>query len=38
PDEGDQAVVESVRLTVLQMDRNRIGSVRIELLAGRGII
>jgi len=38
PSEGDQAVVESVRLTVLQMDRNRIGRLRIELPAGRGII
>ena len=32
------SVVESVRLTVLQMDRNRIGRLRIELPAGRGII
>ncbi len=38
PDEGDEAVVGSVRLTVLQMERNRIGSLRIELVAGRGII
>lgn len=38
PDEGDHADVENVRLTVLQMDRNRIDRLRIELTAGRGII
>ena len=38
PTEGDQVDVTGVRFTVLQMDRNRIGRLRIELLAGRGII
>jgi len=38
PDEGQFVDVDRVRLTVLQMDRNRIGRLRIELLGGRGII
>ena len=38
PDEGDAIDVGGVRLTVLQMERNRIGRLRIELLSGRSII
>ncbi|MGI9609319.1 MAG: hemolysin family protein, partial [Acidimicrobiia bacterium] len=38
PDEGQHVDVDRVRLIVLQMDRNRIDRLRIELLAGRGII
>ena len=38
PSEGDSADIEKVRLTVLQMDRNRIDRLRIEVLAGRGTI
>lgn len=38
PDEGDNIEVDGVRLTVLQMDRNRIDKIRIEVPPGRGII
>ena len=38
PDEGQHVDIDRVRMTVLQMDRNRIGRLRIELLGGRGII
>ena len=38
PDEGDSIEVDGVLLTVLQMDRNRIDKMRIEVPPGRGII
>jgi len=38
PDEGEHIDVDGVQLTVLQMDRNRIGRLRIELPAWRGTI
>lgn len=38
PNDGESVDVEALRLTVLQMDRNRIDRLRIERLAGRGII
>ena len=38
PDEGQYVDIDRVRMTVLQMDRNRIGRLRIELPGGRGII
>jgi len=38
PEEGDMIEVDGVNLTVLQMDRNRIDKLRIEVVPGRGII
>ncbi len=38
PDEGEQVNIDGARLTVLQMDRNRIGKLRIEAPTSRGII
>lgn len=38
PDDGEAAVVGNVTLTVLQMDRNRIDKLRVEVPIGRGII
>lgn len=38
PDEGDQVEVGITKLTVLQMDRKRIGRLRIELTPGGSII
>jgi putative hemolysin len=38
PDEGDTIEVDGVQFTVLQMDRNRIDKLRIEVPPGRGII
>ncbi len=38
PDEGDHIKVNRVQLTVLQMDRNRIDKLRIEVLPRGGII
>ena len=38
PDEGDQIDAAGVQLTVLQMDRNRIDKLRIEVVPTRGII
>lgn len=38
PSEGDQIDVDAVKLTVLQMNRNRIGRLRIEVLTTRGIV
>lgn len=38
PAEGDQIDVDAVKLTVLQMNRNRIGRLRIEVLTTRGIV
>lgn len=36
PDEGDSEIIDEVRLTVDQMDRNRIAAVRLERIMGTG--
>jgi len=38
PDEGEHVNIDGARLTVLQMDRNRIGKLRIEAPTSRSII